>query len=118
MAMLAILAYFMLPLFWLVIWVGAAVVYSLAGIGFWGGVIFNDALLVDEDAQVSTAYGAWGERSMYGRKYMGILRSAFLIDEKGKIAEAWYKISPADTLTAPVLGPIMGGWMCERIPEA
>ena len=34
---------------------------------------------------------------MYGRKYMGIVRSAFLIDEKGKIAEAWYKISPADT---------------------
>ena len=34
---------------------------------------------------------------MYGRKYMGILRSAFLVDEKGKIAEAWYKVSPADT---------------------
>ncbi len=34
---------------------------------------------------------------MYGRKYMGIVRSAFLIDEKGKIAEAWYKISPKDT---------------------
>jgi peroxiredoxin Q/BCP len=34
---------------------------------------------------------------MYGRKYMGILRSAFLIDEKGKIAEAWYKVSPKDT---------------------
>ena len=31
---------------------------------------------------------------MYGRKYMGILRSAFLVDEKGKIAEAWYKVSP------------------------
>ena len=39
----------------------------------------------------------WGEKSMYGKKYMGILRSAFLIDEKGKIAEAWYKISPKDT---------------------
>ena len=41
------------------------------------------------------AFGVWGEKTMYGKKYMGIVRSAFLIDEKGKIAEAWYKISPA-----------------------
>ena len=34
---------------------------------------------------------------MYGREYMGIVRSAFLIDEKGKIEQAWYKISPKDT---------------------
>jgi peroxiredoxin Q/BCP len=34
---------------------------------------------------------------MYGRKYMGIVRSAFLVDAGGKIAEAWYKISPKDT---------------------
>ena len=34
---------------------------------------------------------------MYGKKYMGIERSAFLIDEEGKVVEAWYKISPADT---------------------
>ena len=34
---------------------------------------------------------------MYGRKYMGIERSAFLVDERGRIAEAWYKVSPADT---------------------
>ena len=54
-------------------------------------------LLADEDHAVAEAYGAWGEKSMYGKKYMGILRSAFLIDEKGKVAEAWYKISPADT---------------------
>jgi len=39
----------------------------------------------------------WTEKSMYGRKYMGILRSAFLIDPKGKVVEAWYKISPKDT---------------------
>ena len=39
----------------------------------------------------------WREKSMYGKKYMGILRSAFLIDEKGKVAEAWYGISPKDT---------------------
>ena len=36
---------------------------------------------------------------MYGKKYMGIVRSAFLIDEKGKIEQAWYKISPKDTPT-------------------
>jgi thioredoxin-dependent peroxiredoxin len=54
-------------------------------------------LLADEDHAVAEAYGVWTEKSMYGRKYMGILRSAFLVDEKGKLAEVWYKVSPADT---------------------
>ncbi|HVA43133.1 MAG TPA: thioredoxin-dependent thiol peroxidase [Acidimicrobiales bacterium] len=54
-------------------------------------------LLSDADHAVADAYGVWGERSMYGRKYMGIVRSAFLVDAKGKVAEAWYKISPKDT---------------------
>ena len=54
-------------------------------------------LLADEDHAVAEAYDVWTEKSMYGRKYMGILRSAFLIDEKGKVAEAWYKVSPKDT---------------------
>ena len=54
-------------------------------------------LLSDPEHTVAEAFDVWQEKSMYGRKYMGILRSAFLIDEKGKIAEAWYKISPADT---------------------
>jgi peroxiredoxin Q/BCP len=56
-------------------------------------------LLADEDHAVAEAYGAWGEKSMYGKKYFGIIRSAFLIDEKGKIAHAWYKVSPKDTAT-------------------
>ncbi|HUQ62407.1 MAG TPA: thioredoxin-dependent thiol peroxidase [Acidimicrobiales bacterium] len=56
-------------------------------------------LLADEDHSVAEAYGTWAEKSMYGRKYMGILRSAFLIDETGRIAKAWYKVSPADTAT-------------------
>jgi peroxiredoxin Q/BCP len=56
-------------------------------------------LLADEDHAVAEAYGVWGERSMYGKKYMGIIRSAFLVDEDGRIAEAWYKISPKDTAT-------------------
>jgi peroxiredoxin Q/BCP len=54
-------------------------------------------LLADEDHAVAEAYGVWVEKSMYGRKYMGIERSAFLIDEKGKVLHAWYKISPKDT---------------------
>jgi peroxiredoxin Q/BCP len=54
-------------------------------------------LLADEDHAVADAYGVWGEKSMYGKKYMGIVRSAFLVDEKGRIADAWYKVSPKDT---------------------
>ncbi|MDQ1565704.1 MAG: thioredoxin-dependent peroxiredoxin [Actinomycetota bacterium] len=57
------------------------------------------ALLADEDHGVAEAYGAWGEKSMYGKKYMGIVRSAFLIDEQGKLEQAWPKISPKDTPT-------------------
>ena len=48
---------------------------------------------------VAEKYGAWVEKNMYGRKYMGILRSAFLIGPTGKIEQAWYKISPKDTPT-------------------
>jgi thioredoxin-dependent peroxiredoxin len=54
-------------------------------------------LLADEDHAVAEAYDVWVEKSMYGKKYMGILRSAFLIDEDGRIAQAWYKVAPADT---------------------
>ena len=54
-------------------------------------------LLADEDHAVAEAYGSWGEKSMYGKKYLGIIRSAFLVDEKGKVQEAWPKISPKDT---------------------
>ena len=54
-------------------------------------------LLADTEHEVAEAFDVWREKSMYGKKYMGILRSAFLIDEKGKVAEAWYGISPKDT---------------------
>jgi peroxiredoxin Q/BCP len=54
-------------------------------------------LLADEDHAVAEAYGVWGEKSMYGKKFMGIIRSAFLIDPEGKLEEVWYKVSPADT---------------------
>ena len=56
-------------------------------------------LLADEDHAVAEAYAVWGEKKNYGKAYMGIIRSAFLVDEKGKIAEAWYKVSPKDTPT-------------------
>ena len=56
-------------------------------------------LLSDEDHAVADAYGVWGEKSMYGKKYMGIVRSAFLVDEEGRLAGVWYKVSPADTPT-------------------
>jgi peroxiredoxin Q/BCP len=55
-------------------------------------------LLCDTEHTVAEAYGVWREKSMYGKKYMGILRSAFLIDETGMINEVWYKVSPADTV--------------------
>ena len=54
-------------------------------------------LLSDPDHATAEAFDVWKEKSMYGRKYMGIERSAFLIARDGTIAEAWYKISPADT---------------------
>ena len=54
-------------------------------------------LLSDPEHATAEAYGVWGEKSMYGKKYFGIIRSAFLIDEKGKVVEAWYKVSPKDT---------------------
>lgn len=56
-------------------------------------------LLSDPDHATAEAFGVWGEKSMYGKKYLGIVRSAFLIDEKGKISHAWPKISPKDTPT-------------------
>jgi peroxiredoxin Q/BCP len=54
-------------------------------------------LLSDVDHAVAEAYGVWQEKKNYGKTYMGIVRSAFLIDEKGKLEQVWYKISPKDT---------------------
>ena len=55
-------------------------------------------LLADEDHAVAEKWGTWGEKSMYGKKFMGIIRSAFVIDEQGKVAATFYKVSPKDTL--------------------
>jgi thioredoxin-dependent peroxiredoxin len=49
-------------------------------------------LLSDENQKVLLDYGVWTEKSMYGRKYMGIVRTTYLIDEKGLITEIWNKV--------------------------
>jgi peroxiredoxin Q/BCP len=54
-------------------------------------------LLSDPEHAVAEKYGVWGEKKLYGKSYMGIIRSAFLLDEQGKVAHAWYKVSPKDT---------------------
>src|SRR5581483_6560867 len=55
-------------------------------------------LLADEDHAVAKAWGVWGKKTLYGREFMGIIRCAFVIDERGKIAAAFYKVSPKDTV--------------------
>ena len=55
----------------------------------------NVALLSDESRQMLEAYGVWVEKSMYGRKYMGVERSTFLIGPDGKIAQIWRKVKVA-----------------------
>jgi thioredoxin-dependent peroxiredoxin len=57
-------------------------------------------LLVDSDHKIAEAYGVWQEKSMYGRKYMGILRSHFVIDGNGKLVDARYNVKAKDS---PVL---------------
>jgi len=51
------------------------------------------ALASDEAKEMLEAYGAWGEKSMYGRKFMGVIRKTFLIDAEGRIARVWPKVS-------------------------
>ncbi len=55
-------------------------------------------LLSDPDHRVAEAYAVWAEKSLYGKKTWGILRSSFLIDEQGEIIRAWYQVSPEDTV--------------------
>jgi peroxiredoxin Q/BCP len=51
-------------------------------------------LLADADHAVADAYGTWGEKSMYGKKYMGVQRATFIIDPAGRIAKVFPKVSP------------------------
>lgn len=54
------------------------------------------SLLADEDHAIAEAYGVWAEKSMYGRKYMGIVRTTFIIDEIGKIEQIIDKVNTAE----------------------
>jgi len=55
-------------------------------------------LVVDEDHAIAAAYGVWVEKSMYGKKYMGVERSHFVIDEQGVIVDAQVKVKPDDSV--------------------
>lgn len=55
-------------------------------------------LLADVGHAVADAWGAWGERSLYGLESMGITRSSFLVDEHGKVRHAWYKVKAEETV--------------------
>jgi peroxiredoxin Q/BCP len=61
---------------------------------FHSGQTLNFTLLADEDHAVCERYGVWGERSMYGKKFMGVQRSTFIIGQDGKVARAFPKVSP------------------------
>ena len=64
-------------------------------------------LLSDPDHAAAEAYGAWGEKTLYGKKTLGIIRSSFLVDEHGKILGAWYGVKPEDTV--PKAKAALGG---------
>jgi len=64
------------------------------------------SLLADDDNVVATAYGTWGEKSMYGKKYMGILRTTFIIDEKGKIENIIEKVDTKKHSTQIIPPPL------------
>ncbi|MCX6028950.1 MAG: thioredoxin-dependent thiol peroxidase [Chloroflexi bacterium] len=55
-------------------------------------------LLADEEHKVAELYGVWGEKSMYGKTYFGIIRSHFVVDADGKIADVQYGVSPEDSV--------------------
>lgn len=55
------------------------------------------ALLSDPAHEAAEAYGVWREKKMYGKSYMGVVRSAFVVGEDGRIEHAFYKVSPKNT---------------------
>jgi peroxiredoxin Q/BCP len=75
---------------------------------FAGKYDLDFTLLADPDHAVAEAYGAWGEKSMYGKKYMGVLRSTFIVDAEGKIARVFPKVQPKkhDGLVLKALGEL------------
>ena len=75
---------------------------------FHGGQGLNFTLLADEDHAVCELYGVWGEKSMYGRTYMGANRSTFIIDPEGTVARVFPKVSPKthDEVVLEALGEL------------
>jgi peroxiredoxin Q/BCP len=63
---------------------------------------FPYSLLSDPEHEVAEAYAVWGEKKMYGRAYMGIIRSHFVIDAEGKVTDVQYKISPKKSIEKAV----------------
>ena len=57
-------------------------------------------LLADEDHSISEAYGVWGEKKLFGRTYMGVIRSHFVIDETGRIVDMHVKVKPGDSVAS------------------
>ena len=51
-------------------------------------------LIADEDHAIAEAYGAWGEKTNFGRKYMGVLRTTYIIDPDGRVAQVFEKVKP------------------------
>ena len=75
---------------------------------FAGKYDLDFTLLADADHAVAEKYGTWVEKSMYGRKYMGVARATFVIDPKGKIARVFPKVQPKkhDDLVLKALGEL------------
>jgi peroxiredoxin Q/BCP len=75
---------------------------------FAGKYDLDFTLLADKDHAVAEKYGTWVEKSMYGRKYMGVQRATFIIDPKGKIAKVFPKVQPKkhDDLVLKALGEL------------
>jgi peroxiredoxin Q/BCP len=73
---------------------------------FAGKYDLDFTLLADADHAVADAYGTWVEKSMYGKKYMGVARATFIVDPDGKIAKVFPKVSPKqhDDLVLKALG--------------
>jgi thioredoxin-dependent peroxiredoxin len=75
---------------------------------FHGAESLNFTLLADEDHAVCELYGVWGEKSMYGRTYMGAMRSTFILDRDGRVARVFPKVSPKthDAVVLNALGEL------------
>ena len=75
---------------------------------FAGKYDLDFTLLADADHSVAEAYGTWGEKSMYGKKYTGMLRSTFIVDPEGRIARVFPKVSPKthDEVVLKALGEL------------